>query len=371
MSFQRVVAFSLCAAALAAPLGAQGTTTTTSDTTVSRSMLSTAWPAFEVGVMGAYTGFDNLRAVGETEDLDDKFGYGAMINAYLAKHWALEFEVTGVQLDANKPGTSDKGWNTNLAGRVVANIGGSPRFLGLLGVGLVRQSFSPAIEGIFPYTDGVQGLVGVRFGLGRVVALRVDGVYNAAVFNGDAEDMNNWQGRAGLTFAVPRMYESVNTAVTTTNTVTRVDTVTVTQQVQTGTALPELRQAIFFEFNSDQLTDASRGVLDNTIVPALRNAQGVTAIAVGGFADRCGSVAYNDDLGYRRALAVADYLSTALPNVTVTALSAGKRQPLVETPNTYPGCRNDSNRRAEFFIDITTAEPTEAAPAPTTPPNEN
>lgn len=380
MFFKRVVAWSLCAAAFAAPLGAQQPQVR-ADTTVTRSFVTEDWPSWEIGIMGVWNGYDDLTSApvagNPAEEIDDQFGYGALFAGYLAKHWALEFEVTGAPMDVDKI-DGDGAWNTNLAGRLVANIGGTQRFLGLLGVGLVRTGFSAPIQDQFSYTDGVQGLVGFKFGLGRVVGLRIDGVYNAHVFNGDAEDMNNWQVRGGLTFALPRRSEVIDTRINTTETITRVDTVTVQAEAPpqpTGPA--ELRQAIFFEFDSDRITDQGRATLDNTVIPYLRD-NNVTAIAVGGYADQCGPIPYNDALAYRRARTVGDYIKIQLPNVNVKALGAGEREPVEDKGNARRTCRSETNRRAEFFIDITGTgvsptggtETTPPATPPATPPEQ-
>ncbi|PID61074.1 MAG: flagellar motor protein MotB [Gammaproteobacteria bacterium] len=85
-----------------------------------------------------------------------------------------------------------------------------------------------------------------------------------------------------------------------------------------------------------------------SLVEQLRGFDEITAISVVGHTDSRGAEAYNQALSERRANAVADYLSAALPDVEITASGAGESEPV--SSNDTPEGRQ-LNRRV--FIQAT------------------
>lgn len=75
-------------------------------------------------------------------------------------------------------------------------------------------------------------------------------------------------------------------------------------------------------------------------------------VEVAGHTDLCGPEAYNQKLSERRAKSVYDYL--AGNGIDSSRLSGpvgyGESRPLVSTPQTFPGCKNEENRRTELNV---------------------
>jgi len=75
-------------------------------------------------------------------------------------------------------------------------------------------------------------------------------------------------------------------------------------------------------------------------------------VEVAGHTDLCGPEAYNQKLSERRAKTVYDYLSGN--GIDSSRLSGpvgyGESRPLVQTSQTFPGCKNEENRRTELNV---------------------
>ncbi len=101
-----------------------------------------------------------------------------------------------------------------------------------------------------------------------------------------------------------------------------------------------------FDYDSAQLTDAARGLLE-------RHAQWMKSrrslrIAVEGHCDERGTVEYNLALGDQRARATRDYLvSLGVEGAMLTTVSFGKERPL-DTGSTEAAWAR--NRRAHFAV---------------------
>ena len=73
-------------------------------------------------------------------------------------------------------------------------------------------------------------------------------------------------------------------------------------------------------------------------------------VEVAGHTDLCGTDAYNQSLSERRARTVYDYLTSN--GVDASRLSGpigyGESRPLEQTPQTFPACKSETNRRTEL-----------------------
>jgi peptidoglycan-associated lipoprotein len=85
---------------------------------------------------------------------------------------------------------------------------------------------------------------------------------------------------------------------------------------------------VHFALDSDQLYDSEKPLLDRTAA-CLRD-NGTQRVSIVGNADERGPAAYNDDLGQRRADAVARYLESkgAAPTQVEAVISHGEESPI-------------------------------------------
>lgn len=106
---------------------------------------------------------------------------------------------------------------------------------------------------------------------------------------------------------------------------------------------------VFFEYDSDMVSEAGRKILDENAQVLKRYATWV--ITVEGHCDERGTSEYNLALGDRRALAVKNYLQTlGVPAARLATVSYGKEFPF------DPGHAEGSwykNRRAHFIVTAT------------------
>jgi peptidoglycan-associated lipoprotein len=107
-----------------------------------------------------------------------------------------------------------------------------------------------------------------------------------------------------------------------------------------------LTDLIYFEYDSDQLTEESRDRLRDK-ASILRANPGIT-LRIEGHADERGSTEYNLALGQRRAEAVRTFMAGfGIGGNRLPTISYGKERPLVEGSGEAAWARN---RRAEFVI---------------------
>ncbi|WP_241233610.1 OmpA family protein [Altericroceibacterium xinjiangense] len=114
--------------------------------------------------------------------------------------------------------------------------------------------------------------------------------------------------------------------------------------LQRLTANPDATPRVYFAFDSAELTDGAKAVLDQLVQvnPGART-EGIT---LAGFADRAGPVPYNQELSGERAEAVKQYLSTkGIAADVIETEAEGERPPLVETGD---GVREPLNRRVRI-----------------------
>lgn len=94
-----------------------------------------------------------------------------------------------------------------------------------------------------------------------------------------------------------------------------------------NTASVDLYSDVLFEFDSATLTPAGRAVVSSAARSIRSDVDGKT-VAVTGHTDSVGSAADNQDLGRRRADAVATQLRREIPGVDLTVRSAGETEPV-------------------------------------------
>ena len=116
----------------------------------------------EIGGFGRYTKFESKL------NFDNRFGVGGLLGVFVARNVALEGDVTYVRTK------SDGGAelrHTPIHARLVYNIPVNDNAALLVGAGYVRNLFRASYR---ETEDGVGGLLGVRFGLGSLLAARLD-----------------------------------------------------------------------------------------------------------------------------------------------------------------------------------------------------
>jgi peptidoglycan-associated lipoprotein len=107
-----------------------------------------------------------------------------------------------------------------------------------------------------------------------------------------------------------------------------------------------LTAPIYFDLDSDALTDAGRASLDAKVV--ILNASGGIKIRVSGNCDERGSDEYNLALGQRRSASAKRYLvSRGIAESRIETVSFGKERPAVQGQNEDAWAKN---RRDEFEI---------------------
>lgn len=112
---------------------------------------------------------------------------------------------------------------------------------------------------------------------------------------------------------------------------------------------------VHFEFNSAELREADRPVLDRFAGVVKEHYPNAT-ITIEGFADPAGGTGYNQRLGMRRAEAVSGYLASngALDAGFLRAVSYGEARNRQIVPGAQgPGEAGVENRRVALVIDYT------------------
>jgi OOP family OmpA-OmpF porin len=109
-------------------------------------------------------------------------------------------------------------------------------------------------------------------------------------------------------------------------------------------------RGVNFDFDKDALRPDAVAILTEAVsiltqYPDLR-------VEVAGHTDLCGSDDYNQGLSQRRAQAVYDYLTSNGVDAgrLVGPNGFGESRPLESTPNTFPACKSETNRRTELNV---------------------
>jgi outer membrane protein OmpA-like peptidoglycan-associated protein len=105
------------------------------------------------------------------------------------------------------------------------------------------------------------------------------------------------------------------------------------QKTRQTTELTEEQRTVYFQFNRATLTPEAKQRLD-TLVSALKSNQSIKEARIVGYADRIGSVSYNQQLSQKRAETVRDYLvANGYTNARVTDTRwVGKSEPTTNCP---------------------------------------
>ena len=101
---------------------------------------------------------------------------------------------------------------------------------------------------------------------------------------------------------------------------------------------------MFFDWDKSDITAEAAAVLDNAVT-AYGNCDRVP-VMLAGYADRSGTVRYNQGLSERRNVSVRSYLaSKGVPDTAITSQAFGETNPRVPTAD---GVREPQNRRVEI-----------------------
>ncbi|GAA5011785.1 OmpA family protein [Pseudoluteimonas lycopersici] len=109
-------------------------------------------------------------------------------------------------------------------------------------------------------------------------------------------------------------------------------------------------KGVNFDFDKSTLRPDAIAILNEAVdilkrYPDLR-------VEVAGHTDLCGTDTYNQSLSERRARAVYDYMTSNGVDAgrLVGPNGYGESRPLVQTPQTLPDCKNETNRRTELNV---------------------
>lgn len=116
----------------------------------------------EIGAFGRYTKFESKL------NFDNRLGVGGRVGVFVVRNLALEGDVTYTR---TKSETGLELRHTPVHARLIYNVPVGERAAFLVGAGYVRNIFRANYR---ETEDGIGGLLGVRFGLSDMLALRLD-----------------------------------------------------------------------------------------------------------------------------------------------------------------------------------------------------
>jgi OOP family OmpA-OmpF porin len=109
-------------------------------------------------------------------------------------------------------------------------------------------------------------------------------------------------------------------------------------------------KGVNFDFNKDTLRPDAVVILDEAVAVLAKYPE--LKVGVDGHTDQCGNEQYNQELSQKRAAAVFQYLVDK--GITADRLSGptgyGEANPLADSGQDYPGCKNETNRRTELNV---------------------
>ncbi|MBP7369891.1 MAG: OmpA family protein [Arenimonas sp.] len=109
-------------------------------------------------------------------------------------------------------------------------------------------------------------------------------------------------------------------------------------------------KGVNFDFDKDTLRPDSIVILDEAVAVLAKYPE--LKVAVDGYTDQCGKDTYNQQLSQKRAAVVFKYLTDK--GIAADRLSGptgyGESNPLVDSGQAYPGCKNETNRRTELNV---------------------
>jgi outer membrane protein OmpA-like peptidoglycan-associated protein len=321
----------------------------------------------EFGGFASHTAFDGRLGI------NDSWGAGGRVGAFLFPQLSVEFEAGG--------GTASR-----TLGRRSVNVGDfsarrtgvpfrSGRVSVLLGAG-VGHTDTHFLESDGDHGNGTSngqsygyhGLVGGKLALSDRVALRADWIQSFMANGGDRNrslhlGMSVYRHPLGTMTTVFRTMpappvvhrmDSVSAAETQRLRGVEVsyralrDSLATPRPASSAAALATMRERIYFAHDRSDLSDAAKAILRDK-VPVFR-ANPAMRIIIVGFASKPGTAAYNMELGLRRAEAAKAYLvSQNIDPIRIEIATRGAGQLLVEGPGETADA---ANRRAEFRLQV-------------------
>ncbi len=312
-------------------------------------------------------GFANYSFYDDALGLDDGWGGGGRIGAFLFPHLSVEFDI------ARKGADRPNGLQSVSVEAFSARLTAVPLIVGpvsfLVGAGAVHTDYEVGVD------DGFQGLVGMKWALGSSAALRVEGLLDRNSMDGD--ETWNKAIQFGLSFyrhpktrtvtvqaAAPppevRMMapqDSVSAAETRRLRAAEASLRALRDSIRnapirpapmTAAEIAAMQSHIHFDFDRSELTDSARTVLDQKLTVFRANPE--MAISIVGHTDNAGSTTYNQALGTRRAEAAKAYLvSRGIAADRIVIQSMGETQPVT---GAVGRAAQAPNRRAVFQIVI-------------------
>jgi peptidoglycan-associated lipoprotein len=311
----------------------------------------------ELGAFSSATSYDNSLII------DNGFGGGLRVGAFLDPRWAIEFDGSGMGASRSN-GFADI-HVTSLSARLALTPIVIGRLSWVLAAGAVQTDYGTKSS------YGMTGLIGAKLPLSERVALRVDAITDYMPKGKDT----NVGFRAGLSF-----FRQPGTRTRTVNVVgpaapvaLHQDSVSASEQARlrlidaryaalrdslsrptllkpvvasSALALATMREMIHFATDSALLTDAARLTLDSKI--AVFNTNPAMRIVIVGNTDERATDAYNMALGGRRAEAAKAYLvGKGIDPIRIEIATRGESQPIASGTSTDAQALN---RRAEFRL---------------------
>jgi peptidoglycan-associated lipoprotein len=315
-----------------------------------------------------FGGFASNTSFGNSLGLDNAWGYGGRVGAFLHPRVSLEFEA-GAASAGRSLGLNSVNVGV-LSGRVTTVPLESGRLHILLGAGVDHT------DTYYLESYGFHGLLGAKVDLWNTGSLRVDGIEshmskgsanNAAIHLGLSFYRNPF-GRmntvtrmvSGPTIMGPQRPDSVSAYETQrlrqTAAVYAALRDSLNRTPSSSAALATMREMIYFKNDASDLSDSARTILDDKVTvfranPAMR-------IVISGYASEPGTTAYNMALGLRRAEAAKAYLvSRGVDPIRIEIATKGEGTLQVDGPGALADA---ANRNGQFRLLI--ADPYLAAP---------
>lgn len=299
--------------------------------------------------------------------MDDAIGFGGRLGAYLHPRWSVEFEGNGGT--AGRPsGLSDRSYRF-LDGRIVAVPARIGRLGLLLGGGVSHIDANVSNE-FSDQSYSLHALGGAKLTLDEHSALRVD---YTRYFKGGIQ---HGSLKAGVSLSLHPKSRAMVAATMHADSVSAAETRRLRAEAASYAALRDslsrnrvmpltasnvaamatMLEMIHFERDASALDDVSRAILDDKV--AIFNANPEMKIVITGYASAPGTDAYNMALGFRRATAARDHLtSQGIAQDRIEITTRGENNLVVAGPGEVA---NAANRRGQFRLVI--ADPYLMAP---------
>jgi len=308
----------------------------------------------EFGAFGSAATFDkNLT-------LNTGYGGGGRVGMYLDRTWVMEFE------DAEMRATRPSGLTAVNVGLLSGRLVAAPVISGGLSL-LVGAGAGVSTETNFLHSYGVDALLGAKYAMTDNVSLRVDGVF-------DWLANQQWKTyksvRLGLSvfrhpevrtvttmqMSAPMMMQHADSVSAEETARLRArdlalrmlrDSLANVRPAMTPATTAVLQATIHFAFNSAELTDSAKALLDEKVT-VFRSIPDLSIVILG-YTDPVGTDAYNMKLGERRAEAAQKYIvSKGIDASRVILESKGERS---QVATDGPGRAGEApNRRAIFRL---------------------